>query len=107
VRTGEVSPFREIRAADLLRGVGHAVVALPAYLGAEVQADRTAIPFVVHRDAPSPPALDPAGGGAVALTLAVCWLLGLAALAPLMRDRGGEVAAEAAGRDRHGTAAGR
>jgi hypothetical protein len=85
VRTGEISPFREIGTGELLRGAVRAALALPAYLGREVLADRTVIQFVVHRDAPAPPTLDAAGAGVIALTLVLCWLLGLAFLVPLAR----------------------
>jgi hypothetical protein len=85
VRMGEISPFREIGAGELLRGAARAAIALPAYLGREVLADRTVIQFVVHRDAPAPPTLDAAGAGVIALTLVLCWLLGLAFLVPLAR----------------------
>lgn len=85
VRTGEISPFREIGAAEMLRGAARAVAALPAYLARELGGDRTVIQFVVHRDAPSPPVLDAAGGGVIAFTLVACWLLGLTVLVLLAR----------------------
>jgi hypothetical protein len=85
VRTGEISPFREIGASDLLRGAARAALAFPAHLGRELAADRTVIQVVVHRDAASQPALDAVGGGVIAAALVMCWILGLAFLALVAR----------------------
>jgi hypothetical protein len=77
VRTGLLSPFREVSMGQILGGQVMALGRLPRYLWEMVTRRPFDIHFVVHRDSPVSPALDPAPDWLVVLTLGACWLLGL------------------------------
>jgi len=85
VRTGLLSPFREIGFGEMLAGHLGALSRLPGYLWRQATASRFGIHLVVHRDSPVEPAFDPAPEWVMALVVLCCWGLGLAAIAVAFR----------------------